>query len=80
MDPLFSIFDSVSRRDLEGVVVEYMKNARTTLASYLSMKRQWELSKDRQDKGTTSFFFHPEIRRACVGQQTMGAGVLEYGS
>ena len=41
MDRPYSVFDAVSRHDHEGLVEEYIKNARNTIFSFLSMRKRW---------------------------------------
>ena len=40
-DRPYSVFDAVANHDLEGIVEEYVKNARNTIISYLSMRKRW---------------------------------------
>jgi len=37
----YTVFDAVAARDLEGIITEYIKNARNTIVSYLSLRKRW---------------------------------------
>jgi hypothetical protein len=37
----YSVFDAVAKHDLEGIIKEYVKNARATIFSYLSLRQRW---------------------------------------
>uniref|UniRef100_A0A6U1S7H0 Uncharacterized protein n=1 Tax=Cyclophora tenuis TaxID=216820 RepID=A0A6U1S7H0_CYCTE len=50
MERPYTVFDAVNRHDLEGVVEEYVKNARNTIVSYLSMRRRWGPSRTGKEE------------------------------
>jgi hypothetical protein len=46
-----TVFDAVASRDLEGIIVEYIQNARDTIVSYLSMKKRWRCEQTQGECG-----------------------------
>lgn len=45
------MFDAVASRDLEGIIVEYIQNARNTIVSYLSLKKRWRCEQTQGKNG-----------------------------
>lgn len=46
----YSVFDAVASNDLEGIVTEYIKNAQTTIVSYLSLRKRWSMRSEAELK------------------------------
>lgn len=45
-----TVFDAVASRDLEGIIVEYIQNARNTIVSYLAMKKRWRCEQTQGER------------------------------
>lgn len=53
----YTVFHAVANSNLEGILIEYVKEARNTIVSYLSLRERWSSKSSTELKQGEVLFF-----------------------